>query len=436
MRPPVLSVILGAAALAIVPLAAAATQRSAATPSATTDQPSNISATSAKLNGRATLTCAGTRGFKLAYPDHTTTISSAAGAGTSSFNATVTNLAPGTAYAYTAFATDCAGTATGNPVGFTTLARVNLTISGSGKVSGGISCTSSCSADVTNGKQMTLTASPSSGSRFVSWGGLCAGQTQTCTATPTGTASITATFGAVHTLTVTKTGDGTGTVATSGGEIACGSTCSAAFTSGVSVTLTATPASDSIFLGWTGGCTGATPSCVVSLGSDQAVTAAFAKEKKLSVDVHGRGTVTSSPAGLVCTGACSALVAPGTIVALAAQAADGWRFVGWSAPCSGTRGCSVTMTADATINAEFRPVFVLRVITAGGRGVVRSAPNGILCGKYCSKAFLQGAVVTLRAKAAKGYRFTGWAGDCRGAKATCVVTLSRARAVVALYAKL
>jgi hypothetical protein len=95
----------------------------------------------------------------------------------------------------------------------------------------------------------------------------------------------------------------------------------------------------------------------------------------------------------------------------------------------------VTLSADVVVNAEFRPLFTLRVLGVGGQGVVRSAPNGILCGPFCTKAFLQGAVVTLRAKAAKGYRFAGWSGDCHGAKPLCTVKMRTARDVVALYAK-
>ena len=433
MRPRALIVVF-ASMLVLVPLAAGAGQRGAAVPSAITDNPSSITATGAKLNGRSTLNCSGSRGFKVAFPDHTANLSGAAGAGTSAFSLTLTSLQPGTAYAYTAFATDCGGTATGNPILFATLARVNLTINGAGKVTGGISCTASCAADVTNGQQISLTATPNTGGKFLSWGGICSGQGQTCTVAPTGTASVSVTFGLVRTLTVTKAGDGTGTVTTAAGEISCGSTCSAAFTSGASAVLTATPSSDSIFTGWSGGCTGATATCTVALASDQTVTATFVKQKKLSVTLHGRGTVTSTPAGLTCTTACTAAVAPSTVVTLLAVADPGWRFVGWSAPCTGRGACAVTMSADQAVTAEFRPLFVLRVIGAGGRGVVRSSPNGILCGTYCTKAFLQGVVVTLRAKAAKGFRFVGWAGDCRGSH-DCRVAMSRARDVVALYAK-
>jgi hypothetical protein len=132
-----------ASMLILVPLAAGATQRGTAVPSATTDNPSSITATSVKLNGHSTLNCPGSRGFKLASPGGTANLSGAAGAGSSAFSLAVTSLQPGTPYAYTAFATDCGGTASGSPLVFMTLARVNLTINGAGKVTGGISCTAS-----------------------------------------------------------------------------------------------------------------------------------------------------------------------------------------------------------------------------------------------------------------------------------------------------
>ena len=62
----------------------------------------------------------------------------------------------------------------------------------------------------------------------------------------------------VRTLTVAKSGTGTGTVDSSPSGITCGSTCSATYTSGTTVALSATPAAGSTFTGWSGaGCSGA-----------------------------------------------------------------------------------------------------------------------------------------------------------------------------------
>jgi endo-1,4-beta-xylanase len=75
-------------------------------------------------------------------------------------------------------------------------------------------------------------------------------------------------------LTVTKSGSGSGTVTSSPSGINCGSTCSASFASGATVTLTAGPASGSTFGGWSGSCSG-TGTCTVSMTAARSVTATF-----------------------------------------------------------------------------------------------------------------------------------------------------------------
>jgi uncharacterized repeat protein (TIGR02543 family) len=75
-------------------------------------------------------------------------------------------------------------------------------------------------------------------------------------------------------ISVTKSGTGSGTVTSSTGGINCGSTCSGAITTGMPVTLTATPDSSSTFTGWTGACSG-TGTCTVTMDASKSVTANF-----------------------------------------------------------------------------------------------------------------------------------------------------------------
>ncbi|WP_028489657.1 polysaccharide deacetylase family protein [Thiothrix lacustris] len=77
-----------------------------------------------------------------------------------------------------------------------------------------------------------------------------------------------------RTLTINKTGTGTGTISSLPAGINCGADCTENYTSGVSVTLTATAAAGSTFSGWSGaGCSGTQASCVVSMTAAQTVTA-------------------------------------------------------------------------------------------------------------------------------------------------------------------
>ena len=76
-------------------------------------------------------------------------------------------------------------------------------------------------------------------------------------------------------LYVKTAGTAAGVVVSSPAGIDCGATCTATFTSGMQVTLAATPEAGKFFSGWSGACTG-TGDCVVTLDVSKAVTATFA----------------------------------------------------------------------------------------------------------------------------------------------------------------
>jgi len=158
------------------------------------------------------------------------------------------------------------------------------------------------------------------------------------------------------TLTVSKAGAGSGTVTSSPAGISCGATCSASFTPGTVVTLTAAPGAGSTFTGWSGGgCTG-TGTCSVTMNAATAVTATFIQSSfalTVTKSGAGSGTVTSSPAGISCGATCSASFTSGTAVTLTAAPAAGSTFTGWSGSCTGTGACSVTMSAAQAVTATF-----------------------------------------------------------------------------------
>src|SRR5882724_8509611 len=157
------------------------------------------------------------------------------------------------------------------------------------------------------------------------------------------------------TLTVSKSGAGTGTVTSNLPGINCGTACAASYATGTPVTLTATPATGSTFMGWTGGCSG-TGTCVVTMNADKTVTANFTVPTfvlTVSKTGAGTGTVTSTPADINCGAACSFAFNNKTMVTLTAAPAAGSTFTSWSGACTGSGGCTVTMSAVRAVTASF-----------------------------------------------------------------------------------
>ena len=77
-----------------------------------------------------------------------------------------------------------------------------------------------------------------------------------------------------YVLTVTVHDQGTGTVTSSPAGIDCGADCTESYTQNTVVTLTATPASGYVFVGWSDACTG-TGNCSVTMETAKSVTATF-----------------------------------------------------------------------------------------------------------------------------------------------------------------
>lgn len=120
------------------------------------------------------------------------------------------------------------------------------------------------------------------------------------------------------------------------------------------LTVTATPATGWGFSGWTGPCQGA-GTCSLTLRGQTGLGATFAQNAfTFSVSIAGTGQVTSSPAGIACTGGtCRASYPGGTRVTLTAMPSGAGSFTGWSDPCGGTGPCTLAMTADQSVSALF-----------------------------------------------------------------------------------
>jgi hypothetical protein len=226
-----------------------------------------------------------------------------------------------------------------------------------------------CTAQRGSGSSVTLSATATGNSAFVGWGGACSGTTPTCTltmdaaksvsaqldagpltngacglsngqalsTTPTtrlctaGTASsVTGSFprtwrwscngynggtpatcsatSSIDLFTLTVRKSGSGRVVSSPAGIDCGSDCSEAYTTGGSVTLTATPAAGSSLVVWGGACTGNTGlSCSLTMNVSKSVTvntATFTTYSKIANngnDLPDSAMLGSAPGEWACT---------------------------------------------------------------------------------------------------------------------------------------
>ncbi len=156
--------------------------------------------------------------------------------------------------------------------------NVSSTPSGIACGSAGTDCTETYAANT----QVTLSATPNSGSSFAGWSGACSGSSSTCTVTldqaRTVQASFTATTTTSYALRVALGGFGDGKITSSPKGINCSfwtSRCAAKFTAGSTVTLTATPEFGSRFVKWMGACTGTKKTCDVTMDAAKKVTAVF-----------------------------------------------------------------------------------------------------------------------------------------------------------------
>jgi hypothetical protein len=239
-------------------------------------------------------------------------------------------------------------------------------------------------------------------------------------------------------LTVTLAGDGTGVVTSAPLGINCGTQCSVEFDPDTEVVLTAAPAANSTFSGWSGGGCSGTGTCTTVLSAETTVKATFTSIKApLTVTLAGTGVgvVKSVPAGIDCGATCSLPVPVGSSVQLTATPATGSIFAGWAGGgCTGTGTCTTTVNAAAAVTATFTlTTHTLTVVKAGtGQGAVTSAPGGINCGADCAETYNYGSVVILTAAPAAGIVFTGWTGACTGTGA-CTVTVTAATQVTATF---
>lgn len=311
----------------------------------------------------------------------------------------------------------------------------SLTVSkqGQGSISGeNLTCGTNCTAEYSEGKTITLTATPADGQKFVKWRGDCAGQTSTTTVQMDADRTCTAHFESLPTtfrLSLSKQGQGN----ISGENLACGTSCSADYEKGQSVTLKATPVEGHKFVKWSGDCSGEESELSVDMNADYACIAHF---EPLPTSVHlslnkggdGMGSITvkllDTGEKIRCRYDCTTKIIealnPNQKVHLSIYSYGSSEFIQWAGDCSGTNpGIYLTLDEAKECTAIFELPAVpkpgmsrLTVQVIGtGEGLVKG--SYIHCGSNCINDYDNGKKIVIRAYPKDGFaKFTGWSGDC------------------------
>ncbi|OQW94250.1 MAG: hypothetical protein BWK79_06860 [Beggiatoa sp. IS2] len=251
--------------------------------------------------------------------------------------------------------------------------------------------------------------------------------------------SIIATPTIYYNLSVQIAGTGNGSITGAG---------DGSYPAGTAIILTATPDANSIFTGWSTGC-----SDKMTLMADTVCIATFVaktvtppvvqpqptipKTRDLYVYLggDGQGHITSQPAGIDCHADgrnCVHTYDTGTYVKLTATAAPGSKFWAWG----GNDDCEdgqVSLYGNRYCTAYFHLLEQSLTVTQSGTGygTVKTQPAGIDCGTTCQAKFSPNTLVYLVATPAFGSKFVGYNGDeeCGGG----VVKLEKAKTCNAIF---
>ena len=324
---------------------------------------------------------------------------------------------------------------------------VTVTVTGTGTVvstPAGITCPGTCTMMVAHGTTLSFAATAGGGATFLGWSGACAA-TGACDVTVDGPVQLGAAFGQNQSLVVTRSGSGSGTVTSTPAGINCGTDCSEVYTAGATVTLSQAAASDSVFMGWSGACSG-TGACSVTVNAATSVNARFElRQYTLTATVAGNGTInTLSGTGIACPGDCTESYNSGAMMSVVATPAPDHLFSGWGGACTSMFGpCSVTMTQDRTVSARFEPSpTVTLTLSVYSAGALRASPSPLSGPSVCSSTdpntttctltFNRGTAVSLTSSSIAPYMLVAISG-CVQSGSQCNLTMDASKTVSAFY---
>lgn len=174
---------------------------------------------------------------------------------------------------------------------------------------------------------------------------------------------------------------------------------------------------------WAGDLAGTSSPVDLRLNGSKSVTAVFYPVLSAGVETAGSGTVEADPP------ATSGGYPAGETVRVYALAAEGYAFSRWTGDASGTDPIlQLIVSQGLAVGAVFDPTVTFEGDPAEGGEVEITPPQA-------SGGYVAGSEVTIEARPAQGYRFTGWSGDASGGENPVTVVVDSPKTVTAVFAK-
>lgn len=206
------------------------------------------------------------------------------------------------------------------------------------------------------------------------------------------------------TLSVTQVGEGAVTRAPDKQRYGCNE----------AVTLTAAPAADWTFAGWSGDITEAGATALVTMTESKEVTATFTNTTPYAVNVNvvsqkADGSDGGDAGGAVTRNPSKPTYLFGEEVELTAAPTPGWSFMGWSGDWEGVElAATVPVTGNMDITATFdQDEYTVETLVinegVGAGGAITVEPD--------KDAYLYGEPVKVTVTTEVGWTFAGWEGE-------------------------
>ena len=196
------------------------------------------------------------------------------------------------------------------------------------------------------------------------------------------------------------------------------------FDAGTALILTAHPAANYVFTGWSGACAG-TGTCALTINGATVVTASF-QASQLPLTINVPATVQYTVGGQTYTGTQTIMLPPGAYtLAVASPQSSGVGtqlvFTSWSDAGAASHTVNLVNT-PVSVTGSFSPQYLLTTAASPAAG-------GLVTG---AGFYNPGTQVQVLAGANAGYTFGNWSGGCSGS-VSCVVTMNAPATVTANF---